>query len=202
MKRYKGALIIATLLFLVVNLSYYWYRYLGFYIIPVSIVLAIIYVSLAIYLVMQISNSIKDKFSDKKRLFTVIVLAAILGLIFAKPFGMIDFEKLSGKDLLVAEREGAANCLSTFRLKNHNNFTFKTICFGSFEANGSYNANGDTIFFKNVTPERGQDRFYEYGIIKTSYFSNKNITGDLYLYKNKADTSPYILWIILNNLPK
>jgi len=191
-----------VLFFLLVNSSYFWADDLGMYSIPVTIGMIILFLVLFVFLLKHCYFLIKEKFSDKRRLITVCLLTVLLSAIALKPGGMINFDGLAGNDLLIAQREGAANCLSTFKLKSRNNFTFRQFCFGSFETNGKYALTNDTIFFKNVKPSRADSSFYEYAVIKAGTFNNGKIIGDLYLYKNTGDTSPYLLSITLNDLPK
>lgn len=119
----------------------------------------------------------------------------ILTLIFFKPFGVIDFEKLEGKDLLIAQSEGAANCLLTLKLKDNNTFTEKSVCFGVTKINGNYKIRQDTIFFENTN-----ESYAEFAVLKNS--TSKTDSQKLYLvkYENLKDTSRYRLAVIRNKI--
>jgi len=94
------------------------------------------------------------------------LLTIVLVLAFFKPFGFIDFDKLEGGDLLIAEREGAANCMTTLKLKD--NFTFRetNVCFGVTEIKGNYHLQNDTIYFDNVNIGRHEKGFYKFAVIR------------------------------------
>jgi hypothetical protein len=49
-------------------------------------------------------------------------MICLLGLIVAKPNGIIPFEKFESKDLFVACQEGVASCTTNLRLKENNQF--------------------------------------------------------------------------------
>ena len=123
-----------------------------------------------------------------------------LGLIFFWPNGIINFEKLEGSDLLIAGREGAANCTTTFKLKANNKFTEKSICFGMSEVRGDYSLKGDSIFFSNVKLGRVEKTYYQFAVIKQSDFQNEKIIGELKRFMNYSDTLPHDLWITKNEL--
>ena len=121
----------------------------------------------------------------------------ILAVIF-KPSGLFDFELLEGKDLLIAGREGVANCHTTLQLKEGNEFVEKSICFGMTEVRGNYQIKEDTVFFSNVPLSRDQEPYYKFAIMKQDSFH----TNMLFLYMNKQDTLPLFLYIVKNDLKK
>ena len=96
-----------------VNTTYYWEGKLGLFAFPAFLLLVVIYAGLGITLVKQLYFLIKEKFVDYQRLLKVGLLTIVLVLTFYKPFGLIDFDKLEGGDILIAEREGSANCMTT-----------------------------------------------------------------------------------------
>ncbi len=198
----KGLLITTIIFFLTVNTIYYWEGKLGLFAFPAFILLAGVYVGLAIALLRQIYLVIKEKFTDKQRLFVVGLLTTVLVLTFFKPFGLIDFDKLEGGDLLIAEREGAANCMTTLKLKDDFTFRERNVCFGVTEIKGSYHIQNDTIYFDNVNVGRHEDEFYKFAVIRPSIFSNSKIITDLIRYKDLTDTTGHVLWITKNKLNK
>ncbi|WP_209144961.1 MULTISPECIES: hypothetical protein [Niastella] len=117
------------------------------------------------------------------------------------PKGLIDFDRLSGKDLLIAEREGAANCMTVLKLKNNYTFIQRDVCFGINEIKGTYEIQGDTILFKDVKTGRMSDHYYSYAIVKQTASSlNKKYPGELILYKSKSDHPDRALAITKNEL--
>jgi len=196
----KRLIITTIIFFLLVNTAYYWEGKLGLFAFPAFTLLAIVYAGLAIVLFRQIYFLIKEKFSVRQRLFRAGLLTIVLALVFYKPFGLIDFDKLEGADLLIAEREGSANCRTTFKLKVNNKFTEKTICFGITEIKGDYKLENDTIFFENVVAGRGENEVCKFAVIRPSIFNKDGKHFDLIRFKDLNDTTGYELWITKNDL--
>ena len=191
----KGLLITTILFFLIVNTTYYWEGILGAFTFPAFALLAIVYLILTFALLRQIYFLIKGKFADRQRFFVIGLLIIVLALTFFKPFGLIDFDKLEGKDLLVAEREGTASCMTRLKLKD--NFTFKDrrVCFGVSETKGIFHIQNDTIFFDS-------DSYYEFAVIMPSGIHTNGTLSDLVMFKNLADTMGIELRITKNDLYK
>jgi hypothetical protein len=198
--KYKWLIISTTAFFLIVNTTYFWEGKLGGLAFPVFTVLFILYVILFAISLRQLILSFKEKFSDRQRVIVSVGLILLLLLTAFKPSGIIDFDKLSGKDLLIAEREGAANCTTILKLKDNNTFIEKSVCFGITEVKGSYEIKGDTIFFKKVSLGRDAGIFYQYAVVRPASFQNKKIIGALMRYKDKAELKGHELWIIKNEL--
>ena len=196
----KGLFIATIVFFLLVNTTYYWEGKLGLFAFPAFILLAIVYLGLAITLLSQVYFLIREKFTDKQRLLKVGLLALVLALTYYKPFGLVDFDKLEGGDLLIAEREGAANCMTTLKLKDDFTFRERNICLGVTEITGNYHLQNDTIYFDNVKVGRHEDKFYEFAVIRQSKPSNSKIGAHLIRFKSLTDTSGHELWITKNEL--
>lgn len=196
-------LIIATVLFFIlVNTTYYWEGKLGLFAILAFLLLSFVYFILTIILFRQLYFSIKEKLANKTRLLTIGILILVLTLVFYKPYGLINFDQLQGDDILIAEREGSANCMTTFKLKDNYTFREKSVCFGVTEVKGKYYLLNDTIFFSNVNVGRNEDAFYQFALIKPSMFISDGKHFDLIFYMNIKDTIGYELWITKNELNK
>lgn len=198
----KGLLITTILFFQIVNTNYYWEGKLGFFAFPVDFLLVIVYVVLGFILLRQFFLAFKEKFIDKQRLAIIGILVVVLTVIFFKPNGLINFDKLQGKDLLVAEREGAANCMTTLKLKENNSFIERSVCFGVMEVKGNYELKGDTIFFKDIGYVRHESGYYKFAVIQKSDTEKAKYLGDIVMYKNYNDTTGLDLWITKNELTK
>jgi Ca2+/Na+ antiporter len=197
----KKGLVIATILFfLLVNTTYYWESNLGIFSIFSMLLLLLYFIVLVILLLRQTFSAYKDKFADKQRNYLISLMTLFLALTFFFPGGLINFDKFAGDNILVAQREGAANCTTTLKLKNNNNFIQKSVCFGSTEIKGIYKIKGDTIFFDKISQGRDSHEFYEYGVIKSNKDNAFNSQSSLDLFKNSADTIGTTLPIIKNNL--
>jgi hypothetical protein len=147
-----------------------------------------LYFVFSFLLLQQLYFAIREKFSGKQRLLPIGLLIFVLISIFLKPFGIIDFDRLQGKDVLVAEAEGAANCTTTFKFKENNKFIERIICFGLTEIKGKYNIRGDTVFFDNDSSGGHYNEFYSFGIIKKTSVENEKHKEDLVLFQNYSDT--------------
>ena len=196
----KILLLTTFILLLIVNTTFFWEGKLGFFAMVLSLILVIVYGVLIISLLYQIYLAIREKFKSTQRLISISIVAVLLGLIYFKPDGIINFEKFQGKDLLIAEREGAANCYTTLKLKENSKFIEKSICFGVSEIKGKYSIKGDSIFFSDVQLGRDKSEYYQFAVIKQSASENKKIIGELKRFMNHGDTLPHELWITKNEL--
>lgn len=198
--KHKVLIITTMVFFLTVNTYYFWEGNLGPFAFHTYMFLTVVYIVLAIGLLGHLIFAVKEKFADRQRLFVITFLALILALTFLFPRGIINFDKLEEKDLLVAQLEGAANCTTTFKLKEDNKFVERSVCFGVTETKGIYKLKGDTIFFSNVVLARGDKSYYDFALIKKSVSQNQTILGYLVRYKNTRDTIGHELWIIKDDL--
>lgn len=195
----KGLIISTLVFFLIVNTNYFWEGELGLYAFPAFILLVIIFFVLVFMLFLQLISAIKEKFKNKKRLLTIGLLTVVLILTFLRPNGIVNFENLQGNDLLVAQREGVANCMTTFKLKENNRFSEINVCFGVTKISGEYIIKNDTIFFENIEYGRHENEFYEFAVIKPSKINPDKF--DLVRFKNKNDTIGHELGILKNIEP-
>jgi hypothetical protein len=196
----KVLLLTTILFFLIVNTTYYWQGKLGILAFPFFLVLVVVYLVFLIALIRQIYVALDEKFANKQRLLTVCLMIIILGLIVYRPLGLIDFDKLEGENLLVANSEGAANCMTTLKLKDDFTFREKTVCFGVEEIKGTYRLQNDTIYFDNVDLGPDAENFYQYAIVKPTTFNKDGQQYDLVRYKSLKDTTAHKLWITKNEL--
>ena len=200
--KYKGLIIVTIIFFLAINTSYFWEGELGLLAMPALLILVLVYIGLAIVFLMQLVFAIRERFADKHRILTLGILTLVLCLTFLFPNGLINFDKLSGSDLLVAQQEGTANCMTTFKMKDNNTFTEKSICFGVTEIKGNFKIVHDTIYFENVDLDRHHDSFYKFAVVRPSMINQNQKHFDLVRFKHFKDTTGYALAIIKNELNK
>lgn len=198
----KVLLITTIIFFLTVNTSYYWEGKLGLYAFPAFLILVVVYFGLGIALLRQIYFAIKEKPTNKIRLFIIGLLTIVLTLTYLRPFGLVNFDKITDEDVLVAEREGAANCMTRLRLKTDFSFSERNICFGVTETKGSYHIQNDTVYFDNVNLGRNENEFYKYAVIEPSKFNDDGKHFKIRRYKSLTDTIGHELWIIKNEINK
>ncbi|MCJ8208894.1 hypothetical protein MUY27_04185 [Mucilaginibacter sp. RS28] len=194
----KNLLITAIILFLITNTSYYWESWCGIFLIPLTLILIIVFLVLVVKVVFRLFSVLKGGLSRSQEMTHLIVSILLLTICVVKPAGIINFESMEGEDVLVASREGVANCFSTLKLKKDGCFYFKSICFGVEKAAGNYAVKGDTVMFK-WPGNRGM--YFIYGILDPDSAINgtKNSTHFL-LYKTRKDTTPYMLLVVKNKL--
>jgi len=196
----KGLLITTIIFFLTINTTYYWEGKLGIFAFPAFLILVVVYFGLGIALLRQIYFAVKEKLADKNRLLVIGFLTLVLVLTFFRPFGLVNFDNFEGGDILVAEREGAANCMTTLKLKDDFTFRERNVCFGVTETKGKYHLQNDTIYFDNVELGRHENEFYMFALVKPSKFNKDGKHFDLIRYKNLKDTIGHELWITKNEL--
>lgn len=200
--KYRPLLTTAIVFFTAINTLQLWEGNLGIAAFPFMFVLFLVYLALIVLLIAQIVFAIKEKGRDRKRLWVMGWVALVLGLTTWKPAGLVNWDALAGKDLLVAELEGTANCMTTLKLKKGNRFTEHTVCFGVDEISGRYTLKNDTIFFVYEGTSRRSNPHYEFALIRRPKTVSETPSYLLCRYKNKADTIGHFLWIRKNELLK
>ncbi len=186
--RYKKLLIFILIFFFAINTSYFWAGNLGIWTIPVFLLLGLLYLMFVVFLLRHIYYVVKEHFRDKQRVFTVIFSILVLLSILFYPTGLLDFEAFSGKDILIAQQEGAANCMTVLKLKENGEFIEKSFCFGINEIKGRYSIKNDTVYFEEVDFGRDDKKYYQYAVIKKSDVKNSEYIGNFVRYKNEADS--------------
>jgi len=195
-----GLPITTLVFFLLINTTYFWEGRLGVFAMPALLILVLVFIGLVVILLRQLFYAVKEKFTRKHRLIIIGILTIVLASTVFFPNGLINFDKLSGGNLLVAQQEGAANCMTTFKLKENNKFIQSNVCFGVSEIKGNYKIVNDTIYFENVELGRQENGFYKFAVIRPSKLNKANKYFDLVRYKDLNDTTGHKLLIIKNDL--
>lgn len=203
MRSKKFLIISVVIFFLIINTSYFWEKEIGVLSIPILLLLGLIYLIFLIRFFFELYYAVKEKLRNKQRLYLLALLLVVLILVPVFPRGIIDFDTLEGEDLLIAQREGAANCTTTLKIKPGNKFKLLSVCFGIEEKKGTYRMKNDTIFFEKTE----DDRMYEYGVLvlgdsAKQVYKDQNVIGKIRLYKTASDTRGYELYITKNELIK
>lgn len=165
------------------------------------LIMIIFFLILSFILLGQLFEAIKERFKERSRIYLIAFMSFVLTTSFLFPSGIINYEVFESESILIAQREGAANCMTTLKLDVNNKFTERSVCFGVTVTKGNYRIEGDTIYFENVSHGRHQNEFYEFAIIKNEKKKGKHL-GDLVRYKNHSDTIGIPLWITKNELKK
>jgi len=186
----------ATILFILVNTSYFYERWLGVWDMLLFLLLVFTYLALCISLVHSLIWAVHEKFRERRRLFSMALTLVVLLLVFIRPGGIINFRWFEAKTLLEAGREGAAGCYTSFTLRADNSFTEQSRCFGISEINGRHEQKADTFFFSAVSGGRGNaESYYVFAVIK-GLIAPASITDEnppagmqeLWFYKQRGDT--------------
>ena len=190
MKR-KGLITATLLFFLLINTAYYWEADLGVFAMLSTLAMICYFFVLVFMLLGQLFFASKEKFADRQRIYLVGGMTIVLLLAFLYPRGIINFEKLEGDTVLIAQNEGAANCTTTLKLRHNKKFVQQSSCFGLSEVTGTYQIKGDTIIFENVSPGRNSTDFYKCAVLTK---------GSVHLLRSSKDTTWYPLAIIKNDM--
>lgn len=197
--RYKVIFILSLLFIIVLYTVFLWVDEINFIgLLLVTAVLIISFLCLIACLIWHVALGVKDRFKDVQRNAVILFLIVIVGVAYFQPFGLITPNRLDGKDVFAAQREGSANCMSYFKLKESNRFVDETICFGIDRIEGEYRVKNDTIYFQHVELEPNET-YYKFAVIRRTAESAYD-SGTVTMYKNAADANPLALWIVKNDL--
>lgn len=197
----KRILIATIVFFVLVNTSQLWEAKIGIFAMVILPLLLIYFLVLSIILLGQLVKAFSEKFQESKRRIVIAIMSFVLITSFIFPNGLINYEVFGSKIVLITQREGAANCLTTLKLKANYTFIETSTCFGVTETNGNYSVSGDTIFFENTADDRHESSFYAFAIIKKESEVNPSL-AQFVRYKSKSDTVGVPLLITKNELNK
>ncbi len=189
----KVIIYVALFFFLLLNTSFFLKGSVGLY---TDLFLLVLFIVLFVLFIAQLAYAKNEHFQSKQRVITVVLLLVVVGSAAYKPSGLINYETLMGNDVLVAGREGSANCTTMLRLKENGKFTVLIVCFGVFRYSGRYLMKGDSVFFNGA---KHRERFtYEFGILNSldSQISDK---GSLKLFRT-GDTVGYQMFIVKSEI--
>jgi len=198
--KHKHLYIATITFFVVVNTSQLWAAKIGVFAMLSYLLLLVWFIILSTAFFIQLFMLIKEKFNIRKRVYLTVLMAIVLASAFILPLGLINYEIFESETILNANREGAANCTTIFKLNKDHTFKEKNICFGITEITGNYSYINDTIFFEKINLGRNENKYYEFAIIKPSLFNDTEF--DLVLFENKKDTVGKALWITYNQMKK
>jgi len=104
-----------------------------------------IILGIALYQIIKLAFE-KPKHYQRLIFIGVIIILNFLSL--AEPIGLIDWEKYESQNILVADREGTANCRTILKLKADNKLKYISRCFGVDFHLGTYRFKNDTLHFQ------------------------------------------------------
>lgn len=183
----KTSLIVTVVFFFVFHTQEYWSEYLSIYYLFVLVALFGAFLFVVGSFFSELYHSIREKFTKTQRTISLIITTIVIALTIYAPFGFVKYNWFMAEDILVANREGAANCMTNLYLKKDGTFLESSFCFGAEHRTGVFLKKNDTIWFAS------KHNFYEFGTIDTKQQDNGH--GYLYLYKSKQDTPPYFMML-------
>lgn len=202
MKNYK-LLIAAIIFFAIVNTWMFWDGNLGTWSMLLFMSLVLLFLVLTGAVMWQLFSAALGYHVAKKQWFAVGFAVLVLLLTYLFPAGLLRY-MIPGSDngdtKLIASAEGAANCMTTFKLFENNRFMERNVCFSTNETWGNYHQKGDTLFFNNVKLGREVEQYYQFAVIKMDADMGNIKSNVLYRYNDANDTAPRMLYIRQNKL--
>lgn len=174
--------------FLALNTEYYWSLWVGYFGMFLIFIGFGVFVMLLVGWIIHLVKSIQEKFRFKKRNILLLSLSFVITATIWKPFGLIDFDRLEGKDKLSASHTSTIDCLTELKLKENGKFIHHSYCFGRDRISGQYVIKDSIVLFASSS------EYYDFGIIP------KNNSKIIRLYQIKRDKMPLTLFIKENKL--
>lgn len=149
--KHKKVISILVILFLVIwNFSYFLgylqKGFISFIVLQNSILCWLLLAAIASY---QVFKFIVSKKKDLQRLLYASLILIICLLSYLNPRGLINWKKFEGKSLMIASREGVANCQTYFELKENYNMKYTSACLGGMNfIHGTYRLSNDTVYMQ------------------------------------------------------
>lgn len=183
----KTSLIVTVTFFFVFHTQDYWSEYTSifFFILFIAMFGAFLFVLGTFF--SELYHCIRESFKSTQRNVSLLITTLVIALTIYAPSGLVKYDWFTADDIIVAEREGAANCITSLHLKKNGTFLEVSVCFGSMRKDGVFKIKNDTIWFASNYD------FYEFGTIGTNHLGNSHIY--LNLYESKQDTLPYFMML-------
>ncbi|CAN5200438.1 hypothetical protein BH09BAC1_BH09BAC1_15280 [soil metagenome] len=201
MKNYK-LLISAIVFFILANTWVFWEGNLGAWSMLIFFGLAVFFFALLGAIIWELFGFTLGYPISSNQLFSLGLTAIVLITTCLLPAGVLFYILPTQKEnaKFVALAEGAANCMTTFKLFENNRFMERNMCFSTNETWGKYAQRGDTLFFSDIKLGRDVKEYYLFAIIKMNEDIGNNKSNVLYRYKDANDTAPRMLFIRENQL--
>lgn len=167
--------------FLVWNSRYFWEYLPGLFDLGITLLLFFAFFVLAFIGLYQLFMLISEQPKVPFRGINVVLIVSALLLSYLKPLGLIDFQKLEGRNLLYAVYKGAANCSTLIKLKEGNRVKKTSICFGVNHYWGTYEVSGDSIRFHYDEPTV-DNKAGDYGVLEFRTTTSGTREGFLYYF--------------------
>lgn len=166
---------------------------------PAAVALFIFFVFLLFVMMQQVYLLVKERFRDWQRIVGACLLLFVIIITYLKPTGLIDFHRVSSREIFVARSSGASNCVTLLKLMSDKRFVEQNKCFGNTEIRGKYEQIGDTLFFMEVDMGMFENDYYQYAVIKRGV--KKGPGGTILIrYQNDLDKEGQSLEILKNGL--
>lgn len=137
-------------------------------------------------IIIELVLVIKNKFQQKR---SILVLIMMIITSFSVFYNTFITNVTEGKDILVAQREGIANCMTTITFNENGKYYKQNVCFGISETVGAYKMKNDTIWFKD--DEDNKEDKLKFALLKSN---------ELVLHYKTDDKRPLKMFVIFNDL--
>lgn len=184
----KTVTIISIVFFTLVNISYFIEKLPGLWDFSIAIIIILGFLLLSGIIIEQSIHLLIEKFRNKSRIISTVILIGTLTITGLFPNGIINYEDLEGEDLLIANLEGVANCQTVIKIKKNNKFIQTSLCFGVEKWNGTHQIIGDTIKLNyRDTLDLGNYKF-AYGLIKMTNNKEYIKIGQIFMFPSYTST--------------
>lgn len=194
--KHRAPYISTFIFFILIQTAFLWEGELFIPDMLLFLMLMLYFMVLCVVAFVQLFKAIREGFQDKTRNMLLCMMTLVLMLTALYPMGMVNVDLWRGKPLLVANREGAANCMTTLKLWESGVFNEVTVCFGVSKKSGTYQCSGDTIYMKWDAKDASE---YQYGIV-ISKGKILNAQEEIWLFNDTLQTPVQLLGVVVNNL--
>lgn len=172
------------------NTSYFWENLPGLVDVAIFLLLILLSFILLVIGIVQLFKSFGETSKRKFRLINSSLIATVLTLSILKPTGLINMEALEGEDLLIAVKEGVANCRTIIKLKPNQRFKKTNYCFGVEHYWGNHTMNQDTLTFHYDNNKK------EYAIVELNDAQDQKY---LHYHSKEAVIQPVTFYMVMMN---
>ena len=146
--KYRWDLILIIGLFIAWFFKYYIDIILGKYGFIISFTAIFIWLFLCLYTIFLILKYLIADTDVKPNVKILLIIIPLLMISLFSPNGLVNWEKLEPKNLLIARYEGTVNCQTYIKIRANNALKVSSYCFGTEHLWGKYSIINDTIFFE------------------------------------------------------
>lgn len=107
--------------------------------------MGVLFILLLINLLVMLVRLIRHRFQNKTENWQFVVLLSFQAVIFFFPDGLVNFRDFEPENLISAQREGVANCMTYLNFRVDGTCVERQQCFGVQVREGTYQFKNDTL---------------------------------------------------------